>query len=275
MNEKYGTPEKSVKELMNLKGRVACITGGAGHIGSAMADALAEVGCSIVVVDCDAERTSAAATRLHQTFQADTLPIIADLASEDQLRSIPEKIAKRFGRLDILIHSAAFVGTSSLEGWAVPFVDQRADAWRRALEVNLTAVFLLTQACTQALRASGHGTVINVGSIHGMAGPDMRLYEGTSLGNPAAYAASKGGLIQLTRWLATTLAPQVRVNTITPGGVWREHSDPFHSRYASRTPMARMAVEEDFKGAALYLASDLSLYVTGHNLVVDGGWTAW
>jgi NAD(P)-dependent dehydrogenase (short-subunit alcohol dehydrogenase family) len=108
-----------------------------------------------------------------------------------------------------------------------------------------------------------------------MVGPDVGLYDGTQMGNPAAYAASKGGLLQLTRWLATVLAPGVRVNAISPGGVWRGQPEEFHQRYVARTPLRRMAREEDLKGAVAYLASDLSTYVTGHNLVVDGGWTVW
>ena len=170
---------------------------------------------------------------------------------------------------------AALVGTSDLKGWSTPFLEQNSDTWRLALEVNLTAQFVLTQACAEALAASGHGSVVNIGSIYGMGGPDMRLYENTTMGNPAAYAASKGGLLQLTRWLATVLAPDVRVNAITPGGIWRRQPEVFCARYATRTPLRRMATEEDLKGAVAYLASDLSAYVTGHNLVVDGGWTVW
>jgi NAD(P)-dependent dehydrogenase (short-subunit alcohol dehydrogenase family) len=108
-----------------------------------------------------------------------------------------------------------------------------------------------------------------------MVGPDFRLYTGTPMGNPGAYAASKGGLIQISRWLATALAPGVRVNSISCGGVERQQPRAFITRYVDRTPMQRMATEEDFKGAVAYLASDLSAYVTGHNLAVDGGWTAW
>jgi NAD(P)-dependent dehydrogenase (short-subunit alcohol dehydrogenase family) len=117
--------------------------------------------------------------------------------------------------------------------------------------------------------------VINIGSIYGLLGPDMRLYDGTEMGNPAYYAAAKGGIVQLTRYWATTLAPEVRVNCVAPGGVWRQQPDSFHERYKSRTPLRRMATEEDLKGAVAYLSSDLSAYVTGHILVVDGGWTAW
>jgi NAD(P)-dependent dehydrogenase (short-subunit alcohol dehydrogenase family) len=167
------------------------------------------------------------------------------------------------------------VGTSGLKGWNTPFKDQQSDTWRLALDVNLTAPFVLTQACADALAKSGHGSVINVASIYGMVGPDMGLYEGTEIGNAAAYGASKGGLLQLTRWLSTVLAPQVRVNAITPGGLWRNQPESFHHRYVARTPLKRMGSEEDFKGAVAYLASDLSSYVTGQNLVVDGGWTVW
>ena len=143
------------------------------------------------------------------------------------------------------------------------------------LDVNLTAVFVLTQACTPELRRSGHGSVVTVGSTYGMVGPDWRIYEGTSMGNAAGYAASKGGVIQLTRWMATTLAPDIRVNCLSPGGVFRDHPDSFRAAYEARTPLGRMATEEDYMGATLFLASDLSAYVTGQNLAVDGGWTAW
>lgn len=266
---------RSLKELMDLRGRVALITGGGGHIGAVVCEALAELGAAIAVLDIGNESCAEVATRIHKTYGVETLPLVIDLSDEMVVKPLPERVLGRFGRLDILVNCAALAGTLQLKGWTDPFLDQRSDTWRLALEVNLTAPFVLVQACASALTASGHGSVVNIGSIYGMVGPDMRLYEETTLGNPAAYAASKGGLLQLTRWLATVLAPKVRVNSISPGGVWRDQPEPFHQRYVSRTPLARMATEEDLKGAIAYLASDLSTYVTGHNLVVDGGWTAW
>ena len=131
-----------------------------------------------------------------------------------------------------------------------------------------------TGAANKYLKVTGKGSIINVISHYGIVGPDWSLYEDTTMGNAAAYAASKGGLLNLTKWLSSTLAPKVRVNSITPGGVFRDHKDPFLSRYIDKTPMRRMGKEEDFKGAALFLASDLSSYITGHNLVIDGGLTA-
>src|SRR5207244_7160576 len=138
----------------------------------------------------------------------------------------------------------------------VPFAEQSIGTFRRALEVNLTSAFALTQVCAPLLAASGEGSVVNVLSIYALVGPDMRLYEGTAMGNPAAYAASKGGLLQLTRWLATVLAPGVRVNAVTPGGVSRNQPERFTPRYVARTPLKRMATDEDLQRAVASLASD-------------------
>jgi NAD(P)-dependent dehydrogenase (short-subunit alcohol dehydrogenase family) len=260
---------------MSLKGRVAVITGGAGHIGSAMAEALAELGAKIVILDISLESCLPVCERISREYAIETLPLAVNLAQEKHIRMVPDEVTNKFGRLDILVNCAAFVGTSKLQGWITPFEEQSTDTWKQALDVNLTAPFILTQACTSALRNSGNGSVINVASTYGLVGPDMRLYNGTDMGNPAAYAVSKGGLLQLTRWLATVLAPDIRVNAISPGGIWRNQPEAFHKRYIEKTPLKQMATEEDFKGAALYLASDLSSYVTGQNLIVDGGWIIW
>jgi NAD(P)-dependent dehydrogenase (short-subunit alcohol dehydrogenase family) len=265
----------SVRHLIDLTGRVAAVTGGAGHIGSAIAEAFAELGASIVVIDLDQAACDAVAASIRDRFGVVAIGHMANLDDDHALRGVAPFIEQGAERLDVLVNAAALVGTAQLSGWAVPFESQSVETWRQAIDVNLTAPFALAQSCAALLRRSGHGSVINVASIYGLVGPDWRLYEGTEFGNPAAYAASKGGLLQLTRWLATTLAPAVRVNAITPGGVFRDTKEPFLSRYVSRVPLGRMATEDDLKGAAVYLASDLSRYVTGHNLVVDGGWTAW
>ena len=200
---------------------------------------------------------------------------IVDLMDEKMLRAVGQMVSEKFKRLDILVNCAALVGTAQLKGWAVPFLEQDSSTWRKALEINLTSVFVLSQVCTKLLEKFGHGSIVNISSIYGIVGPDLRLYEGTTMGNPAAYAASKGGVVQLTRWLSTVMAPKVRVNSVSLGGVLRGQSSSFVSRYHERTPLKRMAAEEDFKGAVVYLAGDLSGYVTGHNLVVDGGFSAW
>lgn len=266
---------RRIEELMSLAGKTAVITGGAGHLGAAMAEALAEANATIVLVDRQGPQLADVAEAIRSRTSARVETFQLELADEAAVRALPEQVAQLCGGLDVLVNCAAFVGTSQLEGWAVPFEQQKTPAWRAAFEVNVTSVFELVQASLPYLKRSGKGSVINIASLYGIAGPDWRLYEGTSMGNPAAYGASKGALIQLTNWLATTLAPHVRVNAISPGGVWRNQPESFTQRYVERTPLGRMAIEEDFKGAALYLASDLSAYVTGQNLIVDGGWCSW
>lgn len=265
----------SIRELMSLRGRRALVTGAAGGLGRVMADALAELGADLVLVDLPGaaldEVASAVRERWHVSVQAE----FSDLEQESSRSALVRSVADDPMGLDVLVNNAAFVGTSNLAGWSAPFEQQQLEAWRRALEVNLTAVFHLSQGLMPKLRRSPGASVVNIASIYGSLGPDWRLYEGTSMANPAAYGASKGGLIQLTRWLATTVAPEVRVNAIAPGGVFRNQPEAFVKRYAERTPLGRMATEDDFRGAIAYLSSDLSRYVTGQVLAVDGGWSAW
>ena len=266
---------KTARTLMDMRGRSAMITGGGGHIGSAMAEALAELGADVALLDVSAERAQQVADRLKQRHGVKASAWPVDLEDEAEVRRVAAEALAHHGRLDVLIHCAALGGTYPLKGWVTPFEEQSMDTWRKALEVNLNAAFILAQACVPALRAGGKGSIILIGSIYGMLGPDLRLYEGTPMGNPAAYAVSKGGLLQLTRWMATALAPSIRVNIISFGGIERGQPEAFQSRYIDRTPMKRMGTEEDAKGAAVFLSSDLSAYVTGQNIVVDGGWSVW
>lgn len=266
---------KRLDALMSLQGRRALITGGAGHIAVAMAETLAELGANLILVDRDADRLELLAVRLRETFDIAVDTHVCDLEDETDRQGIIDVVKGDSFGLDVLVNNAAFVGSTDLEGWAVPFEEQKIETWRRAFEVNLTTVFHLSQGLLPKLRVSGHGSIINIGSIYGELGPDWSLYSGTEMGNPAAYGASKGGVLQFTRWLATTIAPSVRVNAIAPGGVERGQQQKFIERYVARTPMGRMAVEDDFRGAVAYLASGLSSYVTGQVLTIDGGWSAW
>ncbi len=266
---------RSVRSLMNLRGRRALIAGGAGHIGRAVCETLVELGAKVVVLDVDAAGCARSARRLNRSRPGAAFPLSCDLSDEAATRAAVREAARRLRGLDILVHAAAYVGTSRVPGWAVPFRRQTTEAFEKALRLNLTSAFILTQEAAEELRRSGRGSVIFIGSIYGFLGPDFGLYSGTSMANPAGYGASKGGLLQTARYLATQLAPDVRVNSISPGGVWRGQPKVFVDRYSRKTPLGRMAAEEDLKGAAAYLASDLSAYVTGQNLVVDGGFSAW
>jgi NAD(P)-dependent dehydrogenase (short-subunit alcohol dehydrogenase family) len=252
---------RSLRDLGDLTGRRALVAGGAGHLGRACVEALVEAGAKVAVLDV--------------APSAADIALSCDLADETAARAGAREATERLGGLDVIVHAAALVGTSERDGWAVPFAEQSVAAWDVALRINVTSLFALVQEARDALIASGHGSVIALGSIYGLVGPDPSLYEGTGLANPAAYGVSKGGVLQLVRYLATTLAPHVRVNAISPGGIERGQPREFVERYRARTPLARMGSEEDVKGAVAFLASDLSAYVTGHNLVIDGGWTTW
>jgi NAD(P)-dependent dehydrogenase (short-subunit alcohol dehydrogenase family) len=266
---------RSLSTLMSLEGRSALVTGGAGHIALAVSQSLVELGARVAVLDLDAGACSRRAAELNELRAGAAIAVPCDLSDEQMTRQAARQAIEHFGGLDILIHCAGYVGTTQLPGWMEPFAGQTVAAWDSAMRVNLTSAFVLVQEVHQALARSGRGSVIFFLSTYGIVAPDFSLYAGTSMGGAAGYGASKGGLLQLMRYLASILAPQVRVNAITPGGVSRGQPEIFQQRYRDRTPLKRMAMEEDFKGAVAYLAGDLSAYVTGHNLVVDGGWTAW
>jgi len=267
-------PHRRFDELARLDDRVVIVTGGAGFIGRVACAGLAEQGAHVVVVDRDQAACDAVAAEI-SAAGGSASGLAVDLEQEAEVVAIAARVLDEHDRIDALVQLAALVSAEPLPGWTTAVAQQGTETWRRAMEVNLTAAFVLARECAPALEASGHGSMVLVGSTYGLVGPDWRIYDGTDMGNAAGYAASKGGIIQLTRWLATTLAPGVRVNTLTPGGVERGQPASFVEAYRERTPLARMAVEEDYKGAIVYLVSDLSRYVTGHNLVVDGGWTAW
>lgn len=266
---------RSIKELSSLEGRTALVTGGAGYLGRTFGETLAELGASVALADRHGDAAQEEAARLEQGYGIKAVGIEIDLANHEKRSLLPDEVANRLGGLDILINAAGFVQTDDLKGWTVPFEQQKVETWRAALEVNLTAPFFLVQAALPWLKAKGNGTVINITSLYAFLGPDMRLYTDTEMGNAGGYSASKGGLLQITRWLATVLAPEVRVNCVSPGGVWRNQPEPFVKRFESRTPMQRMQIEEDLKGIIAYLASEMSQYVTGQHFPVEGGWSAW
>ena len=266
---------RTISDLMSLKGKRALITGAVGGLGQEIALTIAELGGDLLLVDLPNTDYTTVTHKVLDSWNVQVECVDCDLENEVERNSLISKVNTDSKGLNILINNAAFVGTSGLEGWVTDFESQSVDTWRRAIEVNLTAVFHLSQGLAPLLKKSAGGSIINIASIYAINGPDYSLYQGTNMGNPAAYAASKGGLLQYTRWLATTLAPHVRVNAILPGGILRNQPKEFVERYEERTPLGRMANNDDIKGVIAYLASDLSAYVTGEKILVDGGWTIW
>ncbi len=264
-----------ISDLFEMYGKNTLITGAAGNLGKLISSTCAELGSNLFLVDRNLEDLEILKNELKNSFKVGVKVFKVNLEIEQERKLFVENLKNDLQIVDCLINNAAFVGTSNLEGWAVDFENQSLDTWRRAFEVNVTAPFHLSQLLTSLLRNSSQASIVNISSIYGYLGPDWRLYENNNLANPAAYSCSKGALIQLTKWLATTLSPDVRVNSISPGGIYRSQPEPFFSRYKNKTPMKRMAKEKDFAGAIAYLVSNASEYVTGENLVVDGGFSAW
>lgn len=248
------------------------LTGAAGYIGSEFVLKLQNQ-ANFILVDSNQIGLGALLNKLPKNDKNHIFGV--DLADPNSRASSLDEIIKTIDHLDVLINCAAYTGSTSRIGWVSDFEAQSLTTWREAIEVNLTACFEFSQKLVPKLRKSEDGNILNISSIYGLLGPDMSLYEGTSMGNPAAYAVSKGGLIQLTRWLSTVLAPEIRVNCISPGGVFRGQPDSFIEAYQKKVPLGRMASEADIIGAMEFLTFGSSKYVTGQNLVIDGGFSAW
>jgi NAD(P)-dependent dehydrogenase (short-subunit alcohol dehydrogenase family) len=265
----------SIQKLMDLNGRRAMVTGATGGLGTVIAETLAELGSDLILIDRDKAEIEALQSRLSDAFGVSIIGSVCDLEQQDQREVLIDGIVSDGQELNVLINNAAFVGTSNLPGWNAPFTEQSVETWRRALEVNLVAPFELCRGMSQIMKHSRGANIINIASIYGQFGPDWRMYENTNINNPAAYGASKAGLIQLTKWLSTTLAPDIRVNAISPGGVFTGQQESFVDAYSSRTPLRKMARYGDFAGGVAFLATDMAEYVTGQVLNVDGGWGVW
>ncbi len=273
-----------IQDKFNLDGRAAIVTGGAGLLGKEFAKTLAEAGASVVVADIDGESAEAVAASLRDSgFQAMSFPL--DVTRAASTRDLVAETLSRFGRLDILVNSAALdpkFDADALAKGITPgkFEDYPLDQWNAALNVNLTGMFLVTQACVAPMIAQGkRGSIINICSTYGLNGPDQRIYikDGKRVAyKPVYYTVTKAGVLGFTKYLAAYYAEtEIRVNALTPGGVYNDHDETFTRNYAAKTILGRMARKDEMNGALLFLASDASSYMTGANLVVDGGWTAW
>jgi 2-deoxy-D-gluconate 3-dehydrogenase len=278
----------SIPHLFDLTGRVAVITGGAGLLGTEFCRTLASAGARVVIADLDVQAASQLAEALNSDFPPAgdrptrrALAVETDVSSPRSTREMVARALESFGRLDILVNSAVLDPKFDPEhgGHTNAFEDYPLEAWNQALAVNLTGVFLCCQAAVRPMLAQGSGVIINLSSIYGLAGPDQRLYQQPGQPpqfKPVYYPVTKSGVLGLTSYLATYFAGRnIRVNTLTPGGVYNGHDEDFVRAYSARAVLGRMAAKDDMNGALLFLASDASAYMTGANLVVDGGWTAW
>lgn len=264
----------------SLNGRVAVVTGALGLLGAEFATALLHAGAEVILADVDGDRCRQKAEELAWRTGRAAHGFGVNITDPTSLEALRDAVRARSGRLDVLINSAAINDKYQADGAPTRLETYPLEDWRRALEVNLTGTFLAVQILGGEMARAGRGSIINIASTYGMVGPDQRIYkaaDGTqTFWKSPVYSAAKGGVLAFTRYVATAWAERgVRCNALSPGGVEAGQEPHFMTQYATRTPLGRMARADEMRGAVVFLASDASSYMTGANLVVDGGWTAW
>jgi NAD(P)-dependent dehydrogenase (short-subunit alcohol dehydrogenase family) len=269
-------------DMFDLTGRTALVTGGGGILGSGFAKILAKHGASVALVDLSIEAAERAAHEIRSALpDARLMPLKVDITSPDAVTGMMDRLGAEFGAVHILLNNAA--GKSNdVRAFFEPLETFSLATWREVMSVNVDGAFLVAQAVGGHMkRKKIRGSIIQTASIYGVVGPDARIYEGSNylggpINTPLVYSASKGAIISMTRYLATYWgADGIRVNSLTPGGVESGQNEAFTMRYAQKVPLGRMAQRDELQGAVLFLASDASSYVTGQNIIVDGGFTAW
>ena len=249
----------------SLEGKVAVVAGGAGLIGSAVSAAMAESGAAVVVADSDTNKGVDLAAGL-----AKAVFYKLDVTKEVSVKALIRAAHKKYGRIDAWIN-CFYPRTAD---WGNKLEDIRFLSWKKNMDMQLGGCFISCRAAAVYMKKQKSGSIINFASIYGLKAPDFSVYEGTKMTMPAAYSALKAGIINFTRYLAAYYGKyNIRVNCISPGGVFNKQPVSFVEKYCSKTPLGRMALPKDIAGAVIYLCSDASGYVTGHNLVIDGGWS--
>lgn len=267
-------------DLFDLHNRVALVTGGAGLLGGEFCHTLAQAGAQVVVADINGDLAANVAKNIQQ-LSGHAYSLKVDVRDISSVREMVQQSLEQYQRLDILVNCAAIDPKFDPQHDAQinSFEEYPLDSWEQAIKVNLTGVFLCCQAAVKPMLSQGQGVIINLSSIYGITAPDQRLYQYAGQPNqykPVYYPVTKTGILGLTKYLAAYYAGKnIRVNALSPGGIFNEHDDDFVKAYSSRTILGRMAGKDDLNGALLFLASDASAYMTGANLVVDGGWSTW
>lgn len=262
----------NVMELFSLKGKVAIITGGAGHLGSAISEGLAEAGANVVIASRNEDRCKELAEALSKKHKIHAIGTVLDIRSMDIVRDCMKEVNREMGAIDILINNAAFSRQGNIETMS-------EQDWLEGVDGTINSVFRCTQAVGPYMEARKYGVIINISSMYGIVSPDPRIYGDSGYDNPPNYGAGKAAILQFTRYAACHLATKgIRVNAISPG----PFPDPevqknrrFISNLNKKMPLGRIGQPNELKGAVVFLASEASSYITGQNIIVDGGWTAW
>jgi NAD(P)-dependent dehydrogenase (short-subunit alcohol dehydrogenase family) len=264
--------EINFKEKFDLNGKVIVISGACGLIGRAFCEAVAQFGGNVVVADISASKPVDFALQLEERNNVKCIGFEVEVEKKESVITLKEKVLQEFGRIDGLVTGHQNKSHLIFE----PFEDVKEENWDKVMEVNLKGTFLLCQILGSYMAEKGSGSIINIPSTYSVVAPNQNLYKGTKMGCPAAYSASKGGIDALSQYLSSYWASKgVRVNMITPHGVWNNHEEQFEKNFAQFSPMQRMSYSHEVAPALIYLLSDAASYVTGNNMLVEGGWTAW
>jgi gluconate 5-dehydrogenase len=263
---------KSLQELLSLKGKTAVVTGGAGYLGTAICETLAELGANLVLASRDKEKCERKAAELEKQFGTiRAVGLGVDLLKKGSAAAFIDEVHKHFASIDILVNNAWSGNKNSWESIS-------EDDWNYDIDMSLNSVFRLTKAAFEDLKQS-HGVILNIASMYGHIGPDYRIYDGKEFANPPSYGAAKAGVLQFTRYLASFLSPHsIRVNALSPGAFPHpptQKHEVFMQKLGSKNPMNRIGQPDELKGAVALLCSDAGSYITGQNLCVDGGWAIW
>ncbi len=263
-----------MKKLFDVSNKVIILTGAGGLLGTQYAEGLCQAGANIVLADLDFVRCKKQADRLKTKYNIDVLPIKLDITDKESITNLVKETIKRFSRIDVLINNAAFQEGQKERN--VKFEEFTLESWNSVISVNMTGVFLCCQEVGKIMKKQKHGVILNIGSIYGLVAADQRIYGKSGLNSSIAYASTKASLINFTRYLASYWRNTgIRVNILSLGGVENNQNHEFIKRYSDKTMLGRMAKKEEYIGAVLFLTSDASSYMTGANVIIDGGWTAW
>ena len=260
------------KEKFSLKNQVVIITGGCGLIGKAFVEICAQFGANVVIADIQKTEPKKYAKEIADRNNREMLGFTIDVSSRKDVELIKHCTLEKFGKIDGLVNCHQ----NKTAKFFAKFEDYNDEDWDAVIDTNLKGTYLTCQIIGGWMAENGGGCIVNMPSTYSVVAPNQNLYKGTDMGCPAAYSASKGGVQALSQYLASYWANRgVRVNQITPHGVWNHHEKQFEENFANLSPLKRMSYSHEVAGAIIYLLSDASSYVTGHNLIVDGGWTVW
>jgi NAD(P)-dependent dehydrogenase (short-subunit alcohol dehydrogenase family) len=267
-------------DVFSLSGKVVLVTGGAGLLGQVFCQAFADSEAQVAVVDIDQPAAKSLADDVSKKSGQKVSGFGCDITSPESVAQMVAAVVSDFGRIDVLVNNAASKG-SNLDEFFKPFEEYSLRTWREVMSVNIDGLFLVAQAIGKQMKLQGGGSIIQTSSIYGILAPDQRIYEGSEyngrpINSPAVYSASKAAVVGLTSYLSTYWADSgIRVNSLTPGGISSGQNKTFDDKYSNRVPLGRMGKASELTGALIYLASDASSYVTGQNLIVDGGLSTW